>query len=110
VPAKVRHGAMVTAVPEFPESPELPELPDCAVPVAVAGPVLPESALPEDASVWFELEDEADPEVPPVVVPLAVESPLLPDVALALEPSLAFPVLPELAEPLEFPDVGTGAA
>ncbi len=104
LPAEVRHGAMVTAFPEFPESPELPELPDCADPVAVAGPVLPESALPEDASVWFELEDEADPEVPPVVVPLAVESPLLPDVALALEPSLAFPVLPELAEPLALPE------
>ena len=69
---------------------------------------LPESALPEDASVWFELEDEAEPEVPPVVVPLAVESPLLPDVALALEPSLAFPVSPELAEPLALADVGTG--
>jgi hypothetical protein len=89
--------------------PELPELPDCAVPVAVAGPVLPESALPEDASVRFELEDEAEPEVPPVVVPLAVESPLLPDVALALEPSLAFPVLPELAELVVLP-VRTGGA
>ena len=82
----------------------MPELPDCAVPVAVAGPVSPELALPEVASVWFELEDVADPEVPPVVVPLAVESPLLPDVALALEPSLAFPVLPELAEPLALPE------
>jgi hypothetical protein len=35
---------------------------------------------------------------------LAVESPLLPDVALALEPSLAFPVLPESAEPLALPE------
>ncbi len=50
------------------------------------------------------------PEVPPLVVPLAVESPLLPDVAVALEPSLAFPVLPELADPLVLPDVSTGTA
>jgi hypothetical protein len=35
--------------------------------VAVAGPVLPESAFPEPASVQFELHDVALPVVPPVV-------------------------------------------
>ncbi len=104
VPTKVTHGAMVTADPELPELPEFPEFPDVADPSDVADPVSPELALPEDAVVSLLLEDEADPEVPPVVVPLAVESPLLPDVALALEPSLAFPLLPEPAEPLAVPD------
>jgi hypothetical protein len=104
VPTKVRQGAMVMAGPELPEFPEFPEFPDVADPSDVADPVFPESALPDEAVVSLLLEDEAGPEVPPVVVSLAVESPLLPDVALALEPSLAFPLLPESAEPLALPD------
>ena len=67
-------------VTELPELPELPEFPEVAVPVAVAGPVLPESALPEAASVLLELDDVALPVDPPVVEPVAELSPLEPDV------------------------------
>jgi hypothetical protein len=55
------------ALPDFPEFPELPELPDVAEPLALAGPVLPESALPEPAHVLLELDELAFPVVPPVV-------------------------------------------
>ncbi len=104
VPTIVTHGATVIADPEFPESPEFPELPDVASPLELADPVSPELALPDEAVVSFSLVDVADPEVPPVVVPVAVELPLEPDVAVAVEPSEAFPVLPELAVPLALPD------
>jgi hypothetical protein len=68
-PVRVTQGATVTAHPELPEFPESPEFPDCAEPVEVADPVSPELALPELASVAFELDDVALPVVPPVVVP-----------------------------------------
>jgi hypothetical protein len=103
-PTRVKQGATVIAGPELPESPELPELPDVAFPLALAGPVLPESALPEEAVVWFELVEVALPVLPPVVLPVAVESPLLPDVALEPDLSVAPPVLPEVALPLALPD------
>jgi hypothetical protein len=104
LPAMARQGATSTAGPESPELPEFPESPDRALPEAVAGPVLPELASPELAVVWLELVELASPESPPVVVPLAVESPLWPEVELALEPSLAFPVSPEVDVPSAFPD------
>lgn len=104
LPVMVTQGATTTAGPELPELPELPEFPDCAVPVAVAAPVLPELASPELAYVWFELEELAFPDVPPVVEPLAVELPLWPDAAVAVEALLALPVSPERALPLAAPD------
>jgi hypothetical protein len=88
------------ASPEFPEFPEFPELPDVAEPVAVAGPVLPELALPEPAHVLLELDELASPEVPPVVWPLAVLFPLWPEVAVAVDLSMAFPVEPDVAFPM----------
>ena len=51
----------------------------------------------------------AFPVVPPVVEPVAELSPLLPDAAVDVEPSLALPVWPELAEPLAFPDLAAEA-
>ncbi len=72
--------------------PELPEFPEVAVPVAVAGPVLPESALPEVASVLLELDEVALPVEPPVVEPVAELSPLEPDVPVACELSVEPPV------------------
>ena len=104
LPVTVTQGATTTAGPELPEFPELPELPDCAVPVDVADPVFPESALPEWASVELPLDDWAAPLVPPVVVPWAVESPLWPEVAPAVEPESAAPVFPEVAVPVALPD------
>ncbi len=107
LPVTVTHGAMVMADPEFPEFPELPEFPefpDVAVPSAVAAPVFPELASPDEAVVSLLLVELAAPEVPPVVVPLAVEPPLLPDVPLAVEVSWALPVPPEVAEPVARPD------
>lgn len=53
------------------------------------------------------LDDVAFPVVPPVVEPVAELSPLLPDVTVDVEPSLALPVWPELAEPMAFPDLAT---
>lgn len=47
----------------------------------------------------------AFPVVPPVVEPVAELSPLLPEVAVDVEPSLALPVWPELAEPMAVPDL-----
>jgi hypothetical protein len=88
------------ASPEFPEFPEFPELPDVAEPLAVAGPVLPESALPELAEVSLELDELASPEVPPLVLPVAVLLPLLPEVAVAVDLSMAFPVEPDVAFPI----------
>jgi hypothetical protein len=104
LPVIVMQGATVMADPEFPELPELPELPDVADPSALADPVLPELASPDEAVVSFSLLEVAAPELPPVVVPVAVESPLGPGVALAVEPSEAFPVSPELAVPVALPD------
>lgn len=82
-----------------------PEWPDVAVPVAVAGPVAPESALPDAAVVRLVLTELAAPVVPPVVVPEAELLPLFPDVAPAVESSIALPVRPEWADPLALPDV-----
>jgi hypothetical protein len=90
-------GAYTRLPPEFPDEPEFPELPDVAVPLASAGPVLPESALPDAAVVRLPLTDVAEPVVPPVVVPEAELFPLFPDVAPAVELSVALPVLPERA-------------
>jgi hypothetical protein len=88
------------AEPEFPELPELPESPEVAEPVAVAGPVFPESALPEAAWVLFSLDELALPVVPPVVLPMAVLLPLSPEVAVAVDLSMAFPVEPDVAFPM----------
>lgn len=89
-----------------PESiaPVFPEFPDVASPLELADPVFPGLALPDEAVVSFSLVEVAAPEVPPMVVPVAVELPLSPDVAAAVEPSEAFPVLPEPAVPLALPD------
>ena len=103
-PRTARQGAIVIADPEFPELPEFPEFPDVADPVAVAAPVFPELASPDEAVVSLLLVEVAAPEVPPVVVPVAVELPLWPDVAVAVEVSWAFPVSPELAVPEALPD------
>lgn len=100
LPVTVTHGETVIAGPELPE---FPEFPDLAEPVEVADPVLPESAFPELAWVSLELVEVAFPVLPPVVVPVALESPLLPEVALAVEPSLACPVLAEVAVPSALP-------
>jgi hypothetical protein len=62
--------------PELPELPELPEAPDVAEPEALAGPVFPESALPERALVQLPLAEVAFPVDPPVVWPVAELSPL----------------------------------
>lgn len=82
-------GATVTTDPELPEGdPELPgfdpELPDAIDPSALADPVGPEVAVPDEALVSVPLVEVAAPEVPPVVVPLAVELPPWPDVAGAV--------------------------
>jgi hypothetical protein len=98
-------GSYARLPPEFPDEPEFPEFPDLAVPLASAGPVLPESALPDPASVRLPLTDVAGPVVPPVVVPEAELLPLSPDVAPAVESSVAPPVRPEWADPLAAPDV-----
>jgi hypothetical protein len=97
LPHKVKHGETTMALPESPELPEFPESPEVAVPVELALPVFPESALPEVAVVVFPDVEVALPELPPVVVPFAVELPLLPEVAPDCWSDCAFPVLPEVA-------------
>ena len=90
--------------PGVPRVARIPRVPRRRRPVAVAAPVFPELASPDEAVVSLLLVEVAAPEVPPVVVPVAVELPLWPDVAVAVEVSWAFPVSPELAVPEALPD------
>jgi hypothetical protein len=96
--------------PELPELPEFPELPDVAEPDALAVPVLPESALPDEALVALPETEPAEPLVPPVVLPVALELPESPEVDVTVGLEVASPVPPEVALPVaEVPEGGGGS-
>ena len=104
-------GALIEIDPELPEFPELPELPDVAVPDALAAPVPPESASPEEASVRLPEAESAEPLVPPVVLPVALDVPEVPEVESTVGLEVASPVPPEVAVPVEeVPDGGGSPA
>jgi hypothetical protein len=72
--------------------------------------VLPESALPEEASVALPEADVAEPLMPPEVLPVALELPESPEVESTVGSELATPVPPEVAVPVaEVPDDGGGS-
>ena len=78
-------------------SPELPESPLWASPLALAGPVLPESASPEPATVRLPASEPASPEEPPKVALSALESPEEPPSAVVSGFEQALPVSPVAA-------------
>jgi homeobox protein ESX1 len=95
---RATHGATLTAGPVLPEFPELPESPELAeLPLELASPVLPESALPDLAVVLLEAEELASPLCPPVAEPSAELSPELPEVAVGEPVAEDEPELPDVS-------------
>ena len=86
-----------STLPVSPESPELPESPEKAPPPARAGPVSPESASPEEASVALSAVEQTLPLSPPAVALEASEEPESPLVEETSGSEEASPLSPVMA-------------